>query len=120
MAPGLEVSIGRLVARVQFGASVQQYFSAEVTGGRWGTGQGPAMQGLGDPADGTCAAVWVPVARLHDLDVRPRDLVALIDQAAQGQWPHATLEMAEVAAVRRARGGCPCRSTAPRLPGIRC
>lgn len=104
---GLEVSIGRLVATVQFGANVQQYFSADVTGGHWGSGQGPEMLGLGDAADGTYAAVWVPVSRLRDLDVRPRDLVAVIEQAALGRWPVAPLEIVEVAAPRNDSPGGP-------------
>lgn len=99
---GLEVSIGRLVATVQFGVNVQQYFSADMTGGRWGSGQGQEVLGLGDPAAGTYAAVWVPVSRLRGLDVRPRDLVAVIEEAALGRWPVAPLVIVEVAAPHSA------------------
>lgn len=104
---GLEASIGRHVATVQFGASVQQYFSAEPTGGSWGSGQGPEMLGLEDPADGTYAPVWIPVSQLRSLDVRPRDLVPVIEQAAQGQWPHEPLEIVELALPRAAAPGEP-------------
>ena len=93
---GLDVACGRLTARIYFAGTdpdrqEQFYFRAEVIGGAFGTGDGPEFTG-GEPAEeGTYAPVWVPLAHLSGLDVRPRAVADLATQSPADGWPEESL-----------------------------
>ena len=78
---GLDVELGDLVATIEFGGR-QLYYRARPVGGELGTGTWPdhaARDELQRAKRGTYEAVWVDVARLAALDVRPAELVPLIE-----------------------------------------
>ena len=78
---GLEVELGEPLATVHFGGAVQHYFRAAAVGGELGTGTWPdheARDELERSKRGTYEAMWIPLDRLADLDVRPPELRPLI------------------------------------------
>ena len=88
---GLLVTVGSLLAVISFGDSQQYYFGAEINGGSFGAGSGPEMQGTYAAENGTYTPVWLPIAELPTLAVRPLALAELV-VAAHGQgWPATTL-----------------------------
>ena len=88
---GLLVTVGSLLAVISFGDSQQYYFGAEINGGSFGAGSGPEMQGTYAAENGTYTPVWLPIAELPTLPVRPLALAELV-VAAHGQgWPATTL-----------------------------
>lgn len=84
---GLEVTIGPLLAVVTFGERQQYYFGADITGGNFGAGRGPELQGTYAPENGTYTPVWVPLAELPQLPVRPAVLAELVATAHVQGWP---------------------------------
>lgn len=86
---GIDVRIGELLYDELFGGQRFLYYAAEIVGGEFGTG---------DPvgAVGTYEPVWLPVAELDGLDVRPRELVEqLVVQKAVGRDEAASLDPAD-------------------------
>lgn len=88
---GLLVTVGMLLAVISFGDSQQYYFGAEINGGSFGAGSGPEMQGTYAPENGTYTPVWVPVAALPTLPVRPHAMADLVATASAQGWPSITL-----------------------------
>lgn len=84
---GLRVTVGPLLAVVTFGENHQYYFGAEVNGGTFGAGSGPEVQGSYAPENGTYTPVWVPIAALATLPVRPAALAKLVATAYAQGWP---------------------------------
>lgn len=84
---GLQVTVGPLLAVVTLGERQQYYFGAEIIGGDFGTGRGPELQGTYAPENGTYMPVWVPLAELAQLPVRPAPLAELVATASQRGWP---------------------------------
>jgi 8-oxo-dGTP pyrophosphatase MutT (NUDIX family) len=86
---GLTVAVGRAVAALLRGGVRQEFFLATPTGGRFGTGCGPEMRGEYPPERGTYRAVWLPLAELPKIELRPYPVAAFL--AAVGangwQWP---------------------------------
>ena len=75
---GLEVTVGRLLAVVAFesdeGRSIQRYYDGTITGGVFGTGDGPELGS--DPASsaGGFTPHWLPMADIGKVDCRPSEL----------------------------------------------
>ncbi len=75
---GLGVRVGSLVAVVEFLGEEQWYYLADVSGGEFGTGAGEEMASVAESPSGSYTALWVPLAQLAALDVRPRVLAGLV------------------------------------------
>ena len=76
---GWDVELGPLVARGVIGETREQlYYGATVTGGDFGTGDGPEMAFRADGPDGSHTPVMLPVADLSRFDVRPSVLAERI------------------------------------------
>ena len=75
---GLAVRLERLAAIVTFRDNEQHYFLATVTGGAFGTGQAAELGSAADSARGSYAPLWMPLARLPGLDVRPHALARVL------------------------------------------
>ena len=71
---GVATRVGRLVAVSDTPARKQYYFSAEIVGGRFGTGAGEELKSSADSRRGSYNPMWVKVADLRDIDVRPASL----------------------------------------------
>ena len=89
---GIEVACGSLVAQVQFAGADpdrrdQFYFLATVTGGEFGSGDGPEYDGTEPAENGTYAPVWMPLTELHQWDVRPSAVAALAIGSLSSGWP---------------------------------
>lgn len=88
---GLLVTVGSLLAVISFGDSQQYHFGAEINGGSFGAGSGPEMQGTYAAENGTYTPVWVPIAELPTLPVRPLALAELVAAAHVQGWLATTL-----------------------------
>jgi 8-oxo-dGTP diphosphatase len=86
---GLEVTVGGLIAREVFDGEEHQFFLARATGGRFGTGDGPELASDASSPHGSYVPLWVPLAHLLQLDVRPAWLAAAIVDGVLN--PHAPL-----------------------------
>lgn len=83
---GVAVELGALVTTSDWGGVRSYFFRARMTGGHFGTGQGPEYR-PGNPR-GTYMPVWVKRTELESLDVRPRAVAALVaweEQTKPGQ-----------------------------------
>lgn len=92
---GLLVTIGPLRVVVTFGDRQQYYFAAEVNGGNFGAGSGPELQDSSPLENGTYTPVWVPLAELPNLPVRPSCVAEAVVTASRQGWPNAPLELQE-------------------------
>lgn len=92
---GLLVTVGPLLAVVTFGERRQYYFCAEVNGGSFGAGSGPELQSNSPPENGTYTPVWIPIADLPNLPVRPPCIADLVVTASQQGWPSAPIVLYE-------------------------
>jgi 8-oxo-dGTP diphosphatase len=87
---GVEVRLGEVIHEELFRGTRFVFFTAEIAGGEFGTGEWPDHANLDDAErekGGTHEAVWLPLAELAradvGLDVRPQRLVdRLLDSAA--------------------------------------
>ena len=78
---GVRVELGDLLFDEEFGDVRFVYFAATMVGGEFGTGAWPDHAARSERArelSGTHTPVWLPLAELDGLDVRPRELVALL------------------------------------------
>lgn len=78
---GVDVELGALVHEESFGGTRFLYYDAWIVGGSFGTGDWPDHARLTDrerERNGTHEPVWVPLAELRGLDVRPPVLAALL------------------------------------------
>ena len=85
---GLTVTVGPLVAEVSFCGKTQYYCLATVTGGLFGTGDGPEMVGDYPPEQGVYSPIWMPMADLLTKPVRPRVLAEFVVHGLLHGWPH--------------------------------
>ena len=90
---GLNIAIDRLLARVIFHGREQYYFFARVTGGHFGTGNGPEMTGKYPPERGTYTPVWVPLNQVEKINLFPPSIAALVSNAAKSGWPVVTIDI---------------------------
>lgn len=92
---GLLVTVNHLVAQTWYHGREQRYYLCTVTGGQFGSGNGPEMIGPFNPQAGTYLPVWLPISELHNYPVLPRPVAELV-QAAQAQgWPGELLNFSE-------------------------
>ena len=86
---GLTVAVGRAVAAIVRDGVRQQFFLATPTSGAFGSGHGPEMRGAYPPERGTYRAVWLPLAALPTVELRPYPVAAfVIAVCANGcVWP---------------------------------
>ena len=78
---GVRVELGEILFDEEFGDVRFVYFAARMVGGEFGTGAWPDHAARSERArelSGTHRPVWLPLAELDGLDVRPRKLVALL------------------------------------------
>lgn len=76
---GVKVRLGSLAAVVEFANPkkrdrTQYYYWAEIVGGQFGTGDGTELNFPLESKKGTYQPVWMPLEKLPELDVRPKDL----------------------------------------------
>lgn len=84
---GLQVSVGRLVAQTRFRGREQRYYLCAVTGGQFGSGQGPEFTRPFNPQYGTYQPVWLPIHALHTYPVLPQPVAELVQTAQYQGWP---------------------------------
>ena len=71
---GVEVHLDDLIFATNLGGREHRYYSATISGGTFGTGQGTEMMTSGKTAKGTYEPVWLPLDLLTEVDVRPKEL----------------------------------------------
>jgi 8-oxo-dGTP diphosphatase len=91
---GLQVRLGRLVAKFNWQGMEQYYYLAEGCGGTFGSGQGEELHSPA-PGKGSYLPRWMPVQTLLDEPVMPRGLARLVVEAAQHGWPDQVVEISE-------------------------
>ena len=92
---GLEIKILRIIADVEHNDRIQRYYLAEIAGGQFGNGAGEEMMGGRGPAAGTYEAVWLPVAELSSLPVRPVPLALMVKRSPTDGWPDAVVDLSD-------------------------
>lgn len=92
---GLHVQVERLVAEITFHGGLQSYFLTRITGGQFGTGSGPEMQGQYPPERGTFKPVWIPLTQLFKLNIIPPAIASLVAHAATQGWPEIATKLHE-------------------------
>jgi 8-oxo-dGTP diphosphatase len=92
---GLIVEVERLIIQVSFHKKKQYYFLSHITGGKFGTGQGPEMQGLYPPENGSYRAVWMPVASILRENVLPRAVAEIVATSIRQGWPSGITSITE-------------------------
>lgn len=75
---GIDVQLENLAARVHFRETKQYYFWARILGGTFGTGTGAELSSSESEESGSYEPVWMPVADLRHIDVRPLCLIPLL------------------------------------------
>ena len=88
---GVRVSLTELVAVVAFHGQAQYYYRAQLTGGTFGSGDGPEWQGEYDAEQGTYTPVWIKLTELPQLVVYPPMVASLVSQVDTTGWPATTL-----------------------------
>jgi 8-oxo-dGTP pyrophosphatase MutT (NUDIX family) len=79
---GVDVELRELLHDEVYDRIRYRYFAAEIVGGEFGTGLWPDHADMDENArerNGTHEAVWLPIAELAGLDVRPPELVRLLE-----------------------------------------
>ena len=82
---GLVVAVRRPIAYVRYAGDLQTFFLVEITGGDFGSGDGPEYGR--DRSAGTYTPIWLPVSRLTDKPVLPRSIARLIVDSLTTGWP---------------------------------
>ena len=82
---GLVVAVRRPIAYLRYAGDLQTFFLVAVTGGDFGSGDGPEFGG--GRAAGNYTPVWLPVSRLSSEPVLPRSIARLIVDALITGWP---------------------------------
>ncbi len=84
---GLKVHVDRLLVKLANRGKTQYYFLTHVTGGKFGTGAGPEMQGLYPPERGSYHPVWMPMANILKENVVPREVAEIVSMSTRHGWP---------------------------------
>ena len=71
---GVEVELDQMVAERTIDPA-QVFFSAKITSGHFGSGLGVELSSPEDSERGSYTPVWLLIASLDSIDVRPRSLV---------------------------------------------
>jgi len=88
---GVELELVGLAAQIGEGHGAHHYYCGKIVGGTFGTGMGPEMAGQYPPESGSFKAVWVEIADLEGLNVKPRALCNLIASIPASGWPEETV-----------------------------
>jgi 8-oxo-dGTP diphosphatase len=89
---GVHVEVDEVLYDEEFGDARFVYFAARIVGGEFGTGAWPDHAGRTERArelSGTHTPLWLSLAELDGLDVRPRELVALLRARYSERGAHA-------------------------------
>lgn len=78
----MRVRVDKLLAVVSYGGREQHYYLADVVSGEFGAGAGSEMASPLASESGTYTPIWLAVSDLHSYDVRPRDIVMLLNSGA--------------------------------------
>ena len=70
---GVEVELDQMVAE-RTSDPRQVFFPAKITGGLFGSGLGIELSSPDDSERGSYTPVWIPIASLDAIDVRPKSL----------------------------------------------
>lgn len=95
---GLVVELKRFIAQLDLEGRMQYYFLAHITGGEFGTGDGPEMLGLDTNSDdGTYTPVWMPIDQLLANRVYPQLIIELVARVVEqsDNWPEQPLMLYE-------------------------
>jgi 8-oxo-dGTP pyrophosphatase MutT (NUDIX family) len=94
---GLEIRVERLLAKVTYsrGGTRQYYFLGSVTGGTFGTGEGPEMRGLYPAIHGTYTPIWMQLAEMGEHIIYPQEVARLVAAHAGQTWPSEMLSFIE-------------------------
>jgi 8-oxo-dGTP pyrophosphatase MutT (NUDIX family) len=83
---GLQVTLKQLLAQFGWHGKWQYYYLVNVTGGTFGSGSGEEMfDSL--PERGTYRPMWMPIAKLLDQPVKPRELAEMVIRFSKEGWP---------------------------------
>jgi 8-oxo-dGTP pyrophosphatase MutT (NUDIX family) len=83
---GLQVVIRQLVVTGEWQGRKQFYFLVEAIDGKFGSGTGEEMNHP-KPEKGTYQPVWIPVAQLLDLPIKPRLMAEQLLRFIKDGWP---------------------------------
>lgn len=78
---GLDVRLGPLAAVVEHDENQQYHFLAAVTGGQFGSGDGPELSSSAESWEGSYRPVRLRLSDLHKYDVRPRALADAVSSS---------------------------------------
>jgi 8-oxo-dGTP diphosphatase len=92
---GLKVNVDRLMVKFLHHDKMQYYFLTRITGGKFGTGIGPEMQGLYPPERGTYHPVWMPVANILKENVVPREVAEIVSRSSRQGWSRDVITLNE-------------------------
>ena len=92
---GLKVDVDRLLVKVNHRGKLQYYYLTHITGGKFGTGAGPEMQGLYPPERGSYHPVWMPLADLLKENVVPREVAGSVANSSRQGWPRDVITLHE-------------------------
>ena len=81
---GVIVEVGKLVATVKYHNHMQYYHLAKIVGGQFGNGKGEEFEG---ERANTFAPMWISLAELAHIPIRPAILTDYLIQSAQNDWP---------------------------------
>ncbi|MGD7046137.1 NUDIX hydrolase [Jeotgalibacillus proteolyticus] len=73
---GVTVEVKKCIAEIEWNGT-QSYYSAEITGGTFGKGEGKEFTGT-QRDRGTYLPIWIPTEDLTTLDIRPEEAVLQI------------------------------------------
>jgi 8-oxo-dGTP pyrophosphatase MutT (NUDIX family) len=83
---GLRIDVGQEIATVTFLDHVQRFYLASVTGGKFGTGNGPEYTDPSRNDRGTYLPVWLPLAEVNRKTTYPVAVTALVVAAQTSGW----------------------------------
>ena len=84
---GLQVKVQRLAVEVWYHHIPHYYFSVEIIGGEFGSGQGKEYTDPFDPWIGTFSPKWLPITDLLNQPVLPSPVARWITTCHPHAWP---------------------------------
>ncbi len=79
---GVDVTLDALLFVLKLDGGEQFFYRASIVGGEFGTGSGPEFWPERQLRRGTYSPVWVPLDKMHVLDVRPRTVGVAVSAGA--------------------------------------
>jgi 8-oxo-dGTP diphosphatase len=92
---GLIVSVNALIASVAIQGDVHLFFTVQIVGGSFGSGDGEEITSPSSPGSGTYKPIWVPITELTSLLVYPSSMIDVIVDGFQGRWPPTPLFLSD-------------------------